>query len=478
MPSASSRPLSGPCLITLGRLLADRLRRAGVRRAFGFPGGGSNLDLLEAFEEVGIEWVLTHTEGAATFMACADAEVTRVPGVLVVGNGPGLTSTVTGVAHAWLDRVPLVVVSDRFTDEEAATTGHQVLDQRALLGPVTKLSCALEPAGAAAVVDRAIATCLAPPPGPVHLDIARDAASEEVVDEDVGGRPPPGRPDIPVAEALEPVARRLGEARRPVVLVGLDANDGVAPADLRRLVHAAGAAVLTTYKAKGVYPEGDPRWAGILTGGELERPFLERADLMLSVGVDAVELLGRPWPHAAPVISLAGHERSDADEYLRPALRWTGDLGAAVSGLARLVGAAGLAAGFAETEIGALRDAALGSLRLDDHEPLPGWRIVEAVTGELPERATLTVDAGAHMLPVTTFARPSGPRRFLISNGLATMGFAVPAAVAAALARPDEVAVDELREAVREALARPTGSVIDVRTTGREYGRTLIAIRG
>src|SRR5690349_13071080 len=102
--------------------LAGRLRAAGVARAYGFPGGGSNLALIEAFGAAGIRWVLTHTETGAGFMACAEAEVGGAPGVLVVGNGPGLTSAVNAVAHAALDRVPLVVISDRYTEAEASTT--------------------------------------------------------------------------------------------------------------------------------------------------------------------------------------------------------------------------------------------------------------------------------------------------------------------------------------------------------------------
>ena len=126
--------------MTVAELIAERLAARGVERAFGFPGGGSNLDLIEAFAGAGIEFVLAHTEVSAALMACAWAELTGTCGVVVVGNGPGLASVVNGVAHAWLDRVPLLVISDRYTEDEAATTGHQVLDQRALLAPVVKWS--------------------------------------------------------------------------------------------------------------------------------------------------------------------------------------------------------------------------------------------------------------------------------------------------------------------------------------------------
>jgi acetolactate synthase-1/2/3 large subunit len=440
--------------LTLGSLLAERLHARGVRRAFGFPGGGSNLDLFEDFEDAGIDWTLTHTENAAAFMACAGAEVERVPGVVVVGNGPGLASVVDGAAHAWLDRVPLLVVSDRYTEGEAATTGHQVVDQRALLAPVVKAGLTLEAEGAAEAIDELLDTALAFPQGPVHIDMARTAAAEPYAGAaPAAGGEPAGAgaatgaaastgtdaiADPDRAARLDAFAAALAAAEHPVFLVGLEANEGVEPEELRALAEATGAAVFVTYKAKGAYPERDGRWAGILTGGVIERPLLERADLFLAVGLDAVELLAKPWPYGARVLSLS--EGRGADGYLAPAERLVGGLAAAVAELAERTAAAP-EPGFTEAEVGEFREGALASLRLDPEQPLPGWRIVELVDEALPEAATIAVDAGSHMFPATNFARPAGPNRFLISNGLATMGFALPAALGAALARPGEPSV-------------------------------------
>ena len=164
---------------TVGALLAERLARAGVATVFGFPGGGSNLDLIEAFGDAGIRFVLTHTETGAAFMAAGQAEATGRPGAVMVGNGPGLASVVNGVAHADLDRVPLVVISDRYTEEEAATSGHQVLDQRALLAPLVRYGATLSAARAAGQIDAAIAAAQGPTPGPVHLDVPRTLARED-----------------------------------------------------------------------------------------------------------------------------------------------------------------------------------------------------------------------------------------------------------------------------------------------------------
>jgi acetolactate synthase-1/2/3 large subunit len=376
-------------------LIACRLREAGVRRVYGFPGGGSNLDLLDAFAGAGIEWVLAHTETGAGLMACAEAESGDAPGVLVVGNGPGLTSAVNAVAHAALDRVSLVVISDRYTEAEAATTGHQVLDQRALLAPLVKFGATVRADTFADTFEHALAVALEHPHGPVHLDMPRDCA-REVVDAAPVQRPAASSVDVGAVEA------QLGQTQRPVILVGLEANSAPVGELLTEVAHRIGAAVLTTYKAKGVYPERDDRWAGIVTGGVIERPVLDAADAVLAVGLDPVELLGKPWPLRCPVVSLRAGDAPD--DYLAPVARAIGPLDAALRAL-RLPSRTG----FAADEIRALREHALQSLRLRPEEPLTGWRVVETLNEVLPEAITLTVDAGAHMFPATMFARA---RRF------------------------------------------------------------------
>jgi acetolactate synthase I/II/III large subunit len=501
--------------VTIAEYLARAFARHGVERVFGFPGGGSNLDVIDA----GIEFVLARSETGAALMAAATAELTGAPGAVLVGNGPGVTSVVNGVAHAYLDRVPLIVVSDRYTDAEAKTTGHQILDQRALLRPVVKWSATL---ASAATVERAFAIARTAPMGPVHLDLPRDLATAPAVEADV---PAPSLTTPP----LDAVAAALEGARRPVLLAGLEAAD----LDLTPLATRLGAAVLTTYKAKGVVADEH----GILTGGALERPLLEQADVILAVGLDPVELLSREWTVPAPVVALRACE--SGLEYLRPHVTWVGDLRAGVAALVELLpGAPGYAT------------ATLAPFRPPDDQ-LTAWRVVEILREELPRTTTFTVDAGAHMFAATLAWRAHAPRQFLISNGLATMGFAVPAAVAAALARPEHPAValtgdggfayhgfeletatrlgaktivvvlndaslslirikrealrdalafgdvgfdrvaeglgvaservdtpDGVRTAIQAALARASSSLIEVRISGDEYAATLRAVRG
>ncbi len=122
-------------------LLAE-LRGRGVRRMFVLPGGGSSLDLIEAGAELGIDFVLARSETAAAIMAATTAELSGTPGVVLTGLGPGAASVTNGLAHAALDRVPLVLMSDAYPPEIAAWVTHQRIDQPALFAPLVKASLA------------------------------------------------------------------------------------------------------------------------------------------------------------------------------------------------------------------------------------------------------------------------------------------------------------------------------------------------
>jgi acetolactate synthase-1/2/3 large subunit len=484
--------------LTVAELIAERLAARGVERAFGFPGGGSNLDLIAAFRGAGIGFVLAHTEVSAALMACAWAELTGTCGVVVVGNGPGLASVVNGVAHAWLDRDPLLVISDRYTDAELGTTGHQILDQRALLAPVVKWSATVD---ANVSVDHALDVALATPCGPVHLDMPRMIGAAQA-----------GGPQQTVPERHDLLRTPLTEVgANPVIVAGLEAARVLAAGDLAVLAERLGAPVLTTYKAKGVIDEAHPLWAGIVTGGAIEAPVLDAADTVLAVGLDPVELLTKPWRWVEPIA-------------VRPQ-----DVPALAARLPQLPA----------RDVPRLRDA----LRIGSDSALTAWRIVEILDEELPDETVAAVDAGAHMFAATWFWRAHAPRRFLISNGLATMGFAVPAAardglalaitgdggmaygafeletavrlgvvindaslslirikheakghdrspldfapvsfaaVAAGLGVASWTVDDEgaLRRALREALAGGGPALIDARLSGAEYARTLAVVRG
>ncbi|MFQ5955673.1 MAG: thiamine pyrophosphate-binding protein, partial [Kiloniellales bacterium] len=310
---------------TVAEALVGALGARGVKRIFGVPGGGSSLDIIAATEAHGIDFVLTQTETAAVLMAAVGAELSGVPGVAITGVGPGAASAVNGVAYAALERAPLLLVSD-CADEEAAVPPHQVFDQRALFAPLTKATCRLGAEDAGQVIEDMLETAMAPPPGPVHIDLsARQAATpitgptptlatparaspEALPRREASPRreapPPPPPPDPPEADVAAARAL-LSRSRRPVIVAGLEAREAAAAAALGRLLDGLDCPLMTTYKAKGAVSDRDRRVVGAFTGAKAEADCVGRADLILFYGVDPVELIPQPWRYRAPLIALS-----------------------------------------------------------------------------------------------------------------------------------------------------------------------------
>jgi acetolactate synthase-1/2/3 large subunit len=393
------------------------LAAAGTRVVYGLPGGGNNLEVVGACERAGLRFVLVHGESAAVIMAGVDGELTGAPGACVVTRGPGVASAVNGAAQALLDRQPLLLISDAVPFAERTRVSHQRLDQDALLAPVTKWSTSIGLDGAQETVAAAIRIACAAPQGPVHLAFTPDAPRPAL--------PPPGA--APPRGDIAAAARLLAASRRPVFALGVGARRARVP--LRRLLAGTPWPVLTTYKAKGLLSEHAGNAAGLLTGATIEAPILAAADLIVAVGLDPVELIPAPWPYRAPVLALG--EWPLADPFFEPATELVGPLAELLALVSEHLPAGGeRASGRAQ------RVLADDALRVPTAGLAPHV-VVEAARSRAPAGAVATVDAGAHMLVAMPLWEVAEPGEALISSGLATMGFALPAAIAAAIARPD-----------------------------------------
>ena len=415
-------------------VLARRLAEAGVRRAWGMP-GGEVLTLVDALERAGIECVLCRHETAAGFMAEADWHAHGAPGVMLATLGPGAMNGVNAVANAHQDRVPLIVLTGCVDEDEAATYTHQVLDHRAVFAPITKAAMRLSAGTAGVVADRAVTLAMEGRRGPVHVDVPISAAAA------AASGPDPRRvrpaPAVPGAEVLGAMRAALGGAERPLILAGLDALGS--PGPIRALAEALGAPVVTTYKAKGVLDEGhalalggaglSPLADGILL------PLMRRADAILLAGYDPIEM--RPgwcevWdPSAQTVIDLSVAPNDHDMHYAT--LSAVGDVGAALALLADGMDAA--PRGGWGREVAAARDALAAAF-----PPSEEWgpaAIVDEARRAMPAGTRATADSGAHRILLSQMWRCEAPRGLIQSSGLCTMGCGVPLAIGAAIAEPD-----------------------------------------
>ena len=408
---------------TVSEVIVRCFIESGVRTLFGMPGGGSNLDILESAATAGLPFVLSHTETAGALMASAQAEITGAPGACIATLGPGVASLVNGIAHARLDRAPLVIVTDGLPLAARDVYEHQRFDHAALLAPLVKASALIDAEHADRIVRAAVQAAAVPVPGPVHLDCPGDVAAMTTAAgpsgrPDARAQPSTSRPAIP--EGL------LARARRPLIIVGLGVRTWHEAARLRALCERRGAPALVTYKAKGVVPDDHSCFAGVFTHATLEEAFVRSADLIVGVGLDPVELLPRPWTYPQPFVA-CGAWPIDG-RHLPVAAQETGDLVLLLDALdERLPGDTAWTAG----EIRAQAERQRAALRVETAGFAP-YRAVEAAA-RVAGGARVTVDAGAHMFPVTALWPVREPRQLLISNGLATMGFALPAAIGAAL---------------------------------------------
>jgi len=411
-------------MATVADRIVERLRHAGTRMLFGVPGGGSNLDLIAAAGRAGLPFVLTSTETGAAIAAIAQAEITGAPGACLTTLGPGATSVVNGVACAFLERAPLVV----FTDSQGGSGAfaHQRIDHRAVMQPIAKVSESLTVEGALDAIVRALHASTHGQPGPVHLDCPGDVAGAPAPTVGFGMA---ARFETTVTEVSR-LDAFFAASRKPLLLAGVGAAAAPIRSSLRlrELCERHAIPAMVTYKAKGVIPD-DHRWfAGVFTNAAIEQPLIDQSDLLIGVGLDPVELIPRAWKRRQPVVYFGAWPVEDA--HVPFEVQTVGPLEDHIGLLEQRVRHSDWDATLVERDVRRQRDLVA---RRDDPD-FTAQRVVEVTARRLSSIIShVTVDAGAHMFPATTLWPVCRPNQMLISNGLSTMGFALPAAVGAAL---------------------------------------------
>ncbi len=419
-------------------IIAQALKAAGVRYAFGIP-GGEVLDLLEAFRKAGIRFVLTKQELGAGFMAEASFQLTGKPGVLVATLGPGFTNAVTPVAQALLDRSALILITGEIATALKPVFTHQIIDQCEVMRPIVKWSTMIAAAGASAQVEKGIAIAQTPLPGPVHFNLPTDVATAQ--------QPPAGRrfapaqiPTAPGAANWGKVRNWLERARKPLALVGVGVQLDGAAADLKRFVERWRVPVMTTYKAKGVIPE-DHRLA---LGGTGLSPVVDRihmeqvhdADLILTIGFDPVELRAdwmAPWDATKRTVNI--DLVANTHHVYQCSIDCIGSIAEALRQLA--AGAPKRAPRrWPDGELAAHRDAVRTAIAHRPARRLGPFQVVSTLRSIFPRNTLATVDTGSHRILINHVWEAYEPRRMLQSNGLGSMGYGLPAAIAAKLIFP------------------------------------------
>ena len=305
-----------------------------------------------------------------------------------------------------------------------------------MLNPLVKAVSRLESADPASEIDHLLKVALTYPLGPVHIELTSETPRRTVDVEHLAGTQSEqvsrsGAIDLARFEALRATVQK---ARKPIAVLGLEAREHTDA--VRSFVESLGCAVLSTYKAKGVIPDDNAQVLGIFTGGSLEHEAIAAADLMVLIGMDPVELILQPWRYTTPVVDIAAV--SHPVHYIEPSVQVVGSI---TETLTRLVALGGYAqTGWSAEELEHIRKNAQTQLA---YAPVKNAvtpdRVAQLAATSCKEagiKPMFSIDAGAHMFSVAAFFPAARAGDVLISNGLATMAFALPAAISAAVQDP------------------------------------------
>jgi acetolactate synthase-1/2/3 large subunit len=412
-------------------LIVAILKAAGIDRGFGIP-SGNVLPLMEAMRAGGIEFVLTAHEGSAGFAADVTGRMTGVPGLCIATLGPGATNLATGVGCAYLDRSPMIAITCNLNTDQLGRRIQMWIDHHALFGPITKATLPLRKGRIGETLVEAIRLACSEPRGPVHLDLAEDVALAPT-NEPVPALVNPSRiaaaPNVAMARAGQVIAA----ARRPVAVIGASATRMLDPGLLRQFIERHNLPFASTTMAKGMIDEDHPLALGCIERScrQIQRRFLRSADLIIGLGYDTVEVEYEAWIGDTPLLQI-DIEPVDIAPSVRLVHQVIGDLDRVLTRLAALPPASP-----------AWRAEALVEHRRAFHAALrpasPSFTAhaaIDAVRRALPHDGVLSFDVGAHTHQIASQWPAHGPKTFQITNGWSSMGFGLPGAIAAKLARP------------------------------------------
>ncbi len=428
------------------------LEAEGVEHLFGYPGGQA-IKLFDALYDSDLHFVLARHEQGATHMADGYARATGKAGVVLVTSGPGATNTVTGIATAYMDSVPLVVITAQVPCGVIGTDSFQESDIFGITLPVVKHSFMVkDPSELAQTFKEAFHIAQTGRPGPVLIDIPSDVSGADVFfaypdDVDIPSYKPTVRGN---AKQVRQAASYIAHADRPILYVGggviiADACDEVA-----HLAQMMQIPVVTTLMAKGAYPSSSPLNLGPIGmhGSKYANQAMTDSDLIIAVGArfsDRVTgKLDEFAPHAKVVhIDVDPAEIGKVREVQVPIV---GDAKNVVSGIIAALEKTGAKARTEEwLELIAQWRRRYPVLHPQVEQRTEGI-VPERVMEQLSERlgqddSIVTTEVGQHQMWAAQFIERDEPRTFITSGGLGTMGFGFPAALGAQLAFPDKTVV-------------------------------------
>lgn len=420
-------------------LFVKCLENEEVEYVFGIP-GEENLDLMDAFLDSHIQFILTRHEQGGAFMADVYGRLTGRAGVCLSTLGPGATNLVTGVADANMDRAPVVAIAGQAATTRLHKESHQVLDLVNLFQPITKYSTQiLSPNIIPEIVRKAFKVAEIEKPGCSFIDFPEDIAKMPV-DKKPLKRQSPSAP-APNFEKVRQAADLLSQAKHPVIIAGNGVVRAKASEALIEFAAKLNIPVATTFMAKGVIPCRHDLSIGTigLQAHDYVACGVDRADVVLCVGYDIVEYQPAFWNHNpdCKIIHVDTHP-AEVDEYYIVEAGVLGDIGRSLESIAS-VSHRHEDSGVANLK--SMMEYEFHQYDADQTFPVKPQKIIYDLRVALGDEDIVVCDVGAHKMWMARMYNAQAPNTCIISNGFASMGIALPGAIAAKLAKPDQVAV-------------------------------------
>ncbi|MFV7900546.1 acetolactate synthase AlsS [Enterococcus faecium] len=413
-----------------------------VDYVFGIP--GAKIDgVFNELEDQGPELIVTRHEQNAAFMAQAIGRITGEPGVVIATSGPGASNLATGLVTATAEGDPVLAIAGQVKRSDLLKLTHQSMDNAALFQPITKYSAEIQdPETISEVIANAYRMAKSSKKGASFISIPQD-----VVDAPVQGNviKPLSDPKLGSASAddIRYLAERMREAKLPVLLVGMRGSSEKETLAIRQLVGKTALPVVETFQAAGVISrELEAHFFGRV-GLFRNQPgdmLLKRSDLVIAIGYDPIEYEARNWNAEKDArIIVIDEAPAEIDPFMQPERELIGDISATLDLLTGSLEPqqvsedakeylASLQAELTERDIVQSKGEA-GILH-----PL---EVINTLQSKVTDDMTVTVDVGSHYIWMARHFRSYEPRHLLFSNGMQTLGVALPWAISAALVRPN-----------------------------------------
>ena len=450
-PRGKPEPVRDGATVSGARALMESLKAQGTEVVFGVPGGVMIPAYDVLYDEGGLSHILVGHEQGGAHMADGFARVTGKVGVCFATSGPGATNLVTGIANAMMDSIPMVAVTGQVRTTAIGKDAFQEADIRGITMPITKHSFLVTDADEIPrVIAEAFHIASTGRPGPVLVDIAKDALQAEATYSWPGELALPGyRPTTrPHGKQVREAARLIGESERPVLYVGGGVIKAEAWADLKVLAEMTQIPVVTTLMARGAFPDSHELHLGMpgMHGSVAAVGALQKSDLLISLGARFDDRVTGKLDSFAPGAKII-HADIDPAEISKNRAADVPIVGDCREVIADLI--AMLQKQTAEDKVTVdcsawkaqmLAVKAKYPVGYDKPETgLAPQQVIERISAIAGPDATYTAGVGQHQMWAAHYVDFERPRQWLNSGGLGTMGYAVPAAMGAQIGLPQSV---------------------------------------